>query len=590
MQTSVEQQSTKNFSVDKSIIKHLVTHQAGSIEKAILELTMNSIDANATEIHIDYSSEYLRIQDNGTGFPSKKYIEDFFGVFGAPHEEGDATFGKFRMGRGQIFAYGSSAWRSGTFEMGVDIEKNGLSYSLTESLEDIPGCSINIKFYKEQEIYHNQFISMIEYCDVDIFVNGNQINKKIDEITFENEYFIFRKNKNHNTLKIYNQGVYVTADWQYSFTGILVSKIPMEVNFARNDVLKNSCKVWSSFEEYVKIENDKNAIEGINRVIPVHLSEHYVRLFFEYKIEVEQFLSLKIYKDVSGKYYNIFQIIDGNFKYITKADNNYLAISDALNQLDSILVLDNNLDYYLGYYNGKYTDYITNALELMIAQLNILQFDLVALEGEGKKRSLYQDEYDKFLKKRSTFFMNGIRERVREIRKGFKNYDSILTLEAKFPVQYKILKKKDLDEFNKDIYTVVKRMADGVYKLFRNNTSSTAKKRQLLFGDSQNRLSGWTDGESFIAIDIELIDNSKKGLKEIEDLALTILHEYCHSENDTEELVHDVEFYSLFHNALQKHPYCRSISELTLAFAKSYVKICKKHNIRARKAITNHLK
>ena len=34
-------QSTKNFSVDKSIIKHLVTHQAGSIEKAILELVMN---------------------------------------------------------------------------------------------------------------------------------------------------------------------------------------------------------------------------------------------------------------------------------------------------------------------------------------------------------------------------------------------------------------------------------------------------------------------------------------------------------------------------------------------------------------------
>lgn len=44
-------------------------------------------------------------------------------MFGAPHEEGDATYGKFRIGRGQVFNYAITTWTSNNYQLKVDIYK-----------------------------------------------------------------------------------------------------------------------------------------------------------------------------------------------------------------------------------------------------------------------------------------------------------------------------------------------------------------------------------------------------------------------------------------------------------------------------------
>jgi len=580
---------TKNFTVDKSIITHLITHQAGSIEKAILELIMNSIDAGATQIHVDYTREGLVIKDNGSGFPSRQYIEDFFGVFGAPHQDGDSTFGKFRMGRGQSFAYGSSVWRSSQFEMCVDIKENGLSYSLAENLDNLEGCEITISFYEEQKINHYEFTNMVKYSNVDIFINGEKINETVDEWTYENKYFYFKENKNSYALKIYNQGVYVTRNYNGYLNGILVSKKAIEVNFARNSIIENECKVWKSFEQYVEKRMESEAIKGINRVIPVHMAHYYIELFFKYKIEANKFLSLKIYRDMGGKYYNIFQLLDSRFKHIAIEDKNHISICDSLNQMDSVLVIDKCLENAIGEHGGAYTDGITTVKELIIAQLNILGFDFLKLQTASESgdsiQSAYHKEYKKFLKRLSIYDANGINKRAKEIRKSFKYYNDILALEKENPVEHIIYKKEDLDPFNRDVYNIVKRMAKGIYRLMRNNTTSTTQERNILFGDSQERLQGWTDGEIYIVIDMALINSAKKGIKEIENIAHTILHEYCHSENDIKDSSHSMDFFTMYHDALEPHLYCNSISELVLMFIKSYVKAAGKHNVRVSKKL-----
>jgi len=573
-----------NFSVDKSIINHLITHQAGSIEKAIIELVMNSIDAGANQIEIEFSPQTVRISDNGHGFPSREYIENFFGVFGAPHAEDSPRFGKFRMGRGQMFAYGSSVWRSGRYMMSVDIQNKGLVYTLEENLEIRSGCCIEVSLYRAKDIAGKELEKMLAYCESDIFINKKRINRELKSITFENEYFRYAEDKNSYDLSIYNQGVLVKNSWLHGFKGVLVSKVPMEVNFARNDILTDKCDVWASFSEYMEEIKSKNAVKGINRVIPVEMSEYYVRLFFERKIDVEGFLGLKIYRDVNGKHYNILQIIDGNFKHIVVEDPNSPMISDALNQFSTILVIDKLLDYYLGYYDGKYTDYITDTRELIIAQLNVLQMGLLE-EELREQRGIYTQLCKKYFKKRSHHWRDGILSRMRELREAFEFYEDIDGLEKQNPVSYKVYSKKELGVFERDVYNIVNRMNSGVFRLVRNNTTSMTAKRELLFGDSQGRAFGWTDGENYIVLDMSIIENAKKNIKNVELIATTLLHEYCHNGDDTQELVHDIDFYKTFHDAMQPHPYCRSISELVSAFVKSYIKAAMKHNVRVPKTL-----
>ncbi|HRY04314.1 MAG TPA: ATP-binding protein, partial [Beijerinckiaceae bacterium] len=104
------------FTVDPAIIRSLIREQASTVEKAIAELVMNAVDAGADEIHIAVDQAGFTVRDNGRGFASRNEILTCFRRFGAPHVAGDATFGRFRIGRGQIMHWARCSWRSNTFE------------------------------------------------------------------------------------------------------------------------------------------------------------------------------------------------------------------------------------------------------------------------------------------------------------------------------------------------------------------------------------------------------------------------------------------------------------------------------------------
>ncbi|CCP05931.1 hypothetical protein BN440_0880 [Erwinia amylovora MR1] len=90
------------FEIDPQIIHHIIYSQAGSIGKAVIELMMNSDDAGASMVSIDITPEGFAYRDDGRGFASYEDVKRYFGRFGTPHQEGDATYGRFRLGRGQI--------------------------------------------------------------------------------------------------------------------------------------------------------------------------------------------------------------------------------------------------------------------------------------------------------------------------------------------------------------------------------------------------------------------------------------------------------------------------------------------------------
>lgn len=143
----------KEFSVHPGIIKTLILEQSGTPYKAILELIMNSADAGATEVYVEVDHQKFSVKDNGVGFKSKDQIIDFFGTFGTPHDHNDAQYGVFRMGRGQCFGLSRSTWRSGHFEMHVDLDglkdksENQICYELKEFDQYYDGCLIEGEFF-----------------------------------------------------------------------------------------------------------------------------------------------------------------------------------------------------------------------------------------------------------------------------------------------------------------------------------------------------------------------------------------------------------------------------------------------------------
>jgi len=103
--TPVESASFHQFEVDENIVNDLIYRQNGTVATALGELEMNAIDAGSEKIEILVSAEGFEIRDNGTGFADEKAVMRFFKRFGTPHTDGNATFGRFRIGRGQIMAF-----------------------------------------------------------------------------------------------------------------------------------------------------------------------------------------------------------------------------------------------------------------------------------------------------------------------------------------------------------------------------------------------------------------------------------------------------------------------------------------------------
>jgi len=128
------------FELDPQIIHHIIYSQAGSIGKALIELLMNSVDASATVIHLTVTRDGFSCSDDGNGFVSKEDVVRYFGRFGTPHQEGDATYGRFRLGRGQIMAHARTVWQSNNWEMSVDTRSMGYNYNLKELSDVSPGC------------------------------------------------------------------------------------------------------------------------------------------------------------------------------------------------------------------------------------------------------------------------------------------------------------------------------------------------------------------------------------------------------------------------------------------------------------------
>jgi hypothetical protein len=71
--------------------------------------------------------------------------------------------------------------------------------------------------------------------------------------TFEDDLGYYRIVRGAHALEVYNQDIFVRhfSTWQLGVGGVVVSKHPLELNFARN-ALESECPVWSGVRKVIE--------------------------------------------------------------------------------------------------------------------------------------------------------------------------------------------------------------------------------------------------------------------------------------------------------------------------------------------------
>ncbi len=263
---------TRKLSLHPLAIHTFIKAQAGSLGKALSEAVMNSIDAFASAVDVTLTQTGFVLEDNGQGFRSREEIEAWFETLGFPHDDGNhRVYGKFGMGRAQMWAFARTVWTSNQFVMRVDVKAKGLDYELDETAQPFAGTRIEAHFYEPmsfqaREMAEQELVNLIRYVPGLVTINGKPANKdpSIEKWDLETPEAYMRFDKSMHSLDVYNGGVLVTHFPRYRFgcSGVVVTKpeATLSLNLARNDILEAECKVWPKIVKSLpKQDNDYRA-------------------------------------------------------------------------------------------------------------------------------------------------------------------------------------------------------------------------------------------------------------------------------------------------------------------------------------------
>lgn len=538
----MEQQEVRQFTVHTNILYSVIKNQAGTLAKALLESLMNAIDANATSFNVTLTLDSFLLVDDGKGFQTEEEIIKWFGEFGHPHEEGDATYGKFRIGRGQLFAFAVNTWRTGRFEMEVDFRNKGLDYVLKKGLRPKKGCHIEGKLYKpmtESELgtVEREFEALVKYSQIPVRLNGKTISKRPNSLTWDmdtDDAYIKVSRGDNDRLEVYNLGVLVRSYSSYEFGcgGTIVSKKTLSLNTARNDILKYDCEVWARIERYLKKINLQKVAsrKSLNKDERGFLAEQFA--YGEMGKTGLSPMDLKMVTDVSGRHHSLRELLSR--PRISVVNEAQARRGEMLHRQGAAFVLPEDT---LRRFNCST---LSDFLELVQRRAGVSQ--LPEAVSFGKLAQDFTEDY-------STLALDQVTMEERMV------IEVIVQHHAKF------------------------------FKWFSMEEKSSGI-RELRFGSS-NVAKAWTDGETYITFDMGMIRRVlKKGAAAYLDLLHTLTHEYVHDTADLESHTHDLVFYNKYHDII--HNYGAGwLMKLALDMDKALTKMLTKANLAPQRLAAN---
>lgn len=524
----------RRFGMHANLLYDVITKQAGTLQKAILEGVMNGVDAGATRIEITLTPETLTISDDGRGFRDRDEIEQFFETFGTPHQDGDARYGRFRMGRGQLMAFGRNVWRTNTFKMAVDIKGSGLDYELSAIVPPQPGCTIEIELYdpllpSDRDGIDRELRSWVAYVDVPVLLNGKQISKPPTDAEWDVETpeAWFKLAASRNTLSVYNLGVLVmnAPASRFGTGGTVVSKQRLDVNFARNDV-QSTCPIFNR----IKAELRKHSDEVVVAKPKMTDSErqHVVERVLDKSLPLEQALDLKILTDVEGRHFalsKLIRLVASNPVIVTALRGDRVGIRIAAAKLANVLAAE------------TLERFGVDTLEELLGQMSAL-----AAAADDRLRKNAGISWSGKAGDRPYAIYN--------LRRAFElaQPSTVEAFEHLISTDFNNINTKDLKP-NEQVK--LRALQNASYQLalaIRDRALPAFMPVRTVRAGESDLADAWTDGEKFIWIDrrqVALLENGYTGCAR---LAGMLLHEYMHEGPDTDTHVHDAEFYQRYHD------------------------------------------
>ncbi len=503
------------FEVDKNIIKDLIHSQNGTIATAIRELVMNGIDAGSESLNIIISKKYFEIQDFGRGFKDKDEIMRFFKTFGTPHQEGDAEYGRFRIGRGQIMAFAKSSWYSKNFVMTTDINSGKQGFELIEDADYIDGCKVYGEFYEDLRDYDlkNVVISLreyVKYADYDIRLNNIPINQNSNaKWTYEDDLVkVLIEPKGTHGLNLYSKGILVKQlhQYTYGFSADVVTKKTLQLNMARNEINEND-EVWQHVHKILRAEMRKRRNKNLNEFERLALIDQFINC----EIEFEDIFKLPLIADSRGKKFSIYNLLSKKtgWSFATDKDKK---IADGLNTTRTAFVmLDRELDNW-GVNN------IQSFIDLFVTSIQ------ESFSSQGQFRWFY----NKFKSVRIIDF-NLIKNNYNPVNTHYKN--SELT-------KIQQLQRNTLQYLSKNMANRLSRIR-----------GEDIRERKIIIGKSDTSIA-WTDSTTYIAFNKDILKYFNSGISGLAYLSNVMLHEFTHLGGSISDHDHDFNFYEQFHDSV----------------------------------------
>lgn len=496
------------FTLHNNVLTFLVHAQAGSLQKALLEAVMNSVDAGASRCSVQLAERSFRVVDDGRGFASRDEVVALFGQFGTPHVEGDATYGRFRIGRGQLMAFAATRWRSGHFEMAVDVKTRGYSYDLREHTKAEKGLTIDGMLYtalSAEELARtcDEFSRLVEYAPIPVVLNGRRVSRQLKRIKwdFEDDDAYYKLGREEELL-VYNQGILVRGygSWEYGCGGVVVSKRPLLVNFARNDVLVHSCAVFKRIVERVKEVNFAKLLSGTQAMGDGErrFAARNVllrRLDARWRTLVER---LKVVRAAGGIELPIAQLLRASRLCVAPDDNS--RIGEKLTREGRALVLSPKTLSRFGVYDVEsLVARLEQALDVNLSGLQVVDFEDLAVNESDTLQPLADEAL-------------AAAERA-----------ALQAVRAVYPRLVKWLRTREPE----------------------------VTERQLSAGDGTAAWA-WTDGKERIWLARRLLTRLARHPNSFAlEVLMTLVHEHCHDEADYESHEHGTSFYRKHHDWVQ---------------------------------------
>lgn len=503
----------RNFGMHPNLLRHVIERQAGTLAKAILEGVMNSIDAGATSVTVTVAERQVIITDDGKGFTDMAEVEQCFEVFGTPHREGDAVYGQFRLGRGQLFCYGVNVWESHTFRMRVDTRHAGLTYELLSDAPSHPGCTITIDLYKhlppsELDRTIREFKEMVQYAPVPVILNGKQISTPPASEKWDHETpDAWIRIRSTGPVAIYNRGVLCERHppGNLGTSAIVVSKTTLRLNMARNQIDSN-CPVWRRIAAVLREHAGKEARRSNKRLTDAE-KQLLARQFLDGEMSLEECRTAKILTDVRGRDATLSLVMSSSAPVAVAVRGDPVAEKAHMRKLAFVFAAE--------------------TLERFgVASVEELMKALAAVLGRYDNTQWY------------------CRQILRHKHTTRAELAQVIT------EQYEPVNDSTLNELERTCLAALRSAEGHIHAgITGSGLMDPGMRREIRVGSSAVAY-GWTDGKRNIWIERGLLKRLTSGLPGATWLAGLIVHEYCHSEANAGSHLHDHEFYETYHNLL----------------------------------------